>query len=75
MRAYRTRLGHLVGLQDARITKNRKPLSERIKDCDAQNTLIEDSIRKEYLRSEGFDSFAPPTPGEMIEFYSDRQAA
>ena len=57
-----------------RIKKNPKLLSERRKNCDAQNTLIEESIRKECLRSEGFDPFSPPTPGETIEFYSDRHA-
>ena len=56
------------------ITKNRKPLAERKKNCDAQNALMEESIRKEYLRDEGFDPFAPPTPGETISLYSDRRA-
>ena len=57
-----------------RIIKSRKPLSERKRNCDAQNALLDDSIRKEYLRDEGFDPFAPPTPGETMQLYIDRHA-
>ena len=56
-----------------RIIKTRKPLLERKRNF--HNSLMEDNIRKEYIREEGFDPFAPPTPGETINLYSDRRAA
>ena len=58
-----------------RIIKNRKPLAERQKNCDKHNSLVEQAVRRECMRDEGFDPFEVPHAGEAIHVYHDRSAS
>ncbi len=57
-----------------KIIKTRKPLEQRIRNCQAQNARLEERIRSEVLEEDGFDPFRKPSSNERLSLYSSRGA-
>ncbi len=58
-----------------RIIKNRKPIEERSRNCDAQNSRLLEGIRREVMSEEGYDLFGECNANENLSLYSARNTS